>query len=224
MTAEAVCERLSKRQFEEGEDIFAVQWSGIHKMAQTGDIRGLRFFLEDNSTPPDIPDDRGDTPLNVAAYAGQPAAVEELLRQGANINAKNNKGWTPALSAASANHGDVMILLHRAGADLKMRDMNGSTVAHMAASTNSVRSLRAIFDCFEDAGVLSTQSHNGSTPAHIAATFDNVEGETPCHKAARSHHVQTLEFLQAVGADMNTTNDEDDTPKHLALWGGRFER
>lgn len=34
------------------------------------------------------------------------------------------------------------------------------------------------------------------------------QGETPCHKAARSHHVQTLEFLQAVGADMNTTNDE----------------
>lgn len=42
MTVEAVCERLGKRQFEEGEDIFAVQWSGIHKMAQTGDIRGLR--------------------------------------------------------------------------------------------------------------------------------------------------------------------------------------
>ena len=179
MTVEAVCERVGRRQFEEGEDIFAVQWSGIHKMAQTGDIRGLRydrvsqtccvrtvthnadmvfplllatlgrahlslgmfrrsveyfysdyihtsmhcdalarsklskvcttpnpsgcrfntvcctvagrFFLEDNNTPPNIRDDRGDTPLNVAAYAGQPAAVEELLRQGANINAKNNK-------------------------------------------------------------------------------------------------------------------------------------
>lgn len=52
---------------------------------------GDRFFLEDHSTPPNIKDDRGDTPLNVAAYAGQPAAVEELLRQGANINAKNNK-------------------------------------------------------------------------------------------------------------------------------------
>lgn len=42
MTVEAVCERLNRRQFEEGEDIFAVQWSDIHKMAQTGDIRGLR--------------------------------------------------------------------------------------------------------------------------------------------------------------------------------------
>lgn len=42
MTVEAVCERLGRRQFEEGEDIFAVQWSNIHKMAQTGDIRGLR--------------------------------------------------------------------------------------------------------------------------------------------------------------------------------------
>lgn len=50
-----------------------------------------RFFLEENGTPTDIRDDRGDTPLNIAAYAGQPAAVEELLKHGADVNAKNNK-------------------------------------------------------------------------------------------------------------------------------------
>ncbi|CBN77998.1 Ankyrin [Ectocarpus siliculosus] len=225
-TAEAVCERLGRRQFEEGEDLFAVQWSGIHKMAQTGDIRGLRFFLEDSNTPPNIRDDRGDTPLNTAAHAGQSAAVEELLKHGADVNAKNNKGWTPALSAASTDHRDVMMLLHHAGADLKMKDITGSTAAHMAASTNSVQSIKAIYECFGDPGVLSAQSHNGSTPAHIAAIFDNAEalkalyelganmdkqdrsGETPAHKAAKSHHVRCVEFLQAVGADMNTTNDE----------------
>ncbi len=52
-----------------------------------------RFFLEDKETPPNIRDDRGDTPLNIAAYSGQRAAVEELLRHGADINAKNNKVW-----------------------------------------------------------------------------------------------------------------------------------
>lgn len=67
------------------------------------------------------------------------------------------------------------MLLHRSGADLKMKDMTGSTVAHMAASTNSVQSLMAIYDCFGDPGVLSTQANNGSTPAHIAAIFDNAE-------------------------------------------------
>lgn len=68
-----------------------------------------------------------------------------------------------------------MMLLHRAGADLKMKDMTGSTVAHMAASSNSVQSLLAIFDCFQDPGVLSTHAHNGATPAHIAAVFNNAE-------------------------------------------------
>lgn len=43
MTAAAVCERLGRRQFEEGEDVFAVQWTDIHQVAQTGDIRGLRY-------------------------------------------------------------------------------------------------------------------------------------------------------------------------------------
>lgn len=40
---------------------------------------------------PDERNERGDTPLNIAAYAGQTAAVEELLRHGANVNATNNK-------------------------------------------------------------------------------------------------------------------------------------
>ncbi|CAM9214601.1 unnamed protein product [Laminaria digitata] len=242
MTAEAVCERLCRRQFEEGQDIFAVQWSSIHRMAQTGDMRGLRFFLDDSDTPPDIRDDRGDTPLNTAALAGQVAAVEELLVHGADVNTKNNKGWTPALSAASVNHRGIITLLHGAGADLQLKDMTGSTVAHMAASCNSVQSLLAIFECYGDPRILSAQAHNGATPAHVAASFDNAEalktmhelgvdidrqdkmGETPAHKAARSHHVRSLEFLQAVGADMNTPNDEDDTATHLALWAGRYER
>lgn len=43
MTVQAVCNRLNRLQFEEGEDMFAVQWSDIHKVSQTGDIRGLRF-------------------------------------------------------------------------------------------------------------------------------------------------------------------------------------
>lgn len=50
-----------------------------------------RFFLDDSDTSPDIRDDRGDTPLNTAALAGQVAAVEELLSHGADVNTKNNK-------------------------------------------------------------------------------------------------------------------------------------
>lgn len=51
----------------------------------------FRFFLDDMNTPPNLRNDLGDTPLNAAAYTGQCAAVEELLRHGADVNAKNNK-------------------------------------------------------------------------------------------------------------------------------------
>lgn len=54
-------------------------------------ITTTRFFLDDNNTPADTRDDRGDTPLNVAAFAGQYAAVEELLGHSADVDAKNNK-------------------------------------------------------------------------------------------------------------------------------------
>lgn len=63
-------------------------------------ITTTRFFLDDKNTPADIRDDRGDTPLNVAAFAGQYAAVEELLGHSADVDAKNNKvgaGTVPAI-------------------------------------------------------------------------------------------------------------------------------
>lgn len=53
-----------------------------------------RFFLDDSDTHPDVRDDRGDTPLNTAALAGQVAAVEELLVHGADVNTQNNKVCT----------------------------------------------------------------------------------------------------------------------------------
>lgn len=91
------------------------------------------------------------------------------------------------------------MLLHRAGADLQLRDMTGSSVAHMAASSNSVLSLRAIFDCFGDPGVLSVHANNGATPAHVAAAFDNAE-------------VNPLKFTAGGGDERHRTSNDHPTP------------
>lgn len=45
----------------------------------------------------ELRDDRGDTPLNIAAYAGQLAAAKELLDHGADVNTRNNKVNTTVL-------------------------------------------------------------------------------------------------------------------------------
>jgi ankyrin repeat protein len=57
-----------------------------------------------------------------AAKEGKLNEVELLLKEGADINAKDNAGWT-ALMYASANcHKDIVELLIKAGADIDAKD------------------------------------------------------------------------------------------------------
>ncbi|XP_001633927.2 uncharacterized protein LOC5513685 isoform X2 [Nematostella vectensis] len=48
---------------------------------------------------------RGETPLHVACIRNDPAKVNELISQGADVNLVDNAGWTPLHEAC--NHGNV---------------------------------------------------------------------------------------------------------------------
>jgi ankyrin repeat protein len=49
----------------------------------------------DNGANIDLKDARGDTPLSLAAVAGQPDIVEILLEYGASTDVRNREGRTP---------------------------------------------------------------------------------------------------------------------------------
>ncbi|OXB77463.1 UNVERIFIED_CONTAM: hypothetical protein H355_005172 [Colinus virginianus] len=59
---------------------------------------------------------RGETLLHIASIKGDLAAVEELLKNGADPNIKDNAGWTPLHEACNHGHQEVVELLlqHRA--------------------------------------------------------------------------------------------------------------
>jgi Ankyrin repeats (3 copies) len=81
--------RLAKLQYEEGVDLFATNWSSFHRVAQSGDIRGLRMFLLEAKVNVDTVNAQGDTALNLAAFAGQQHVVDELLKHGADSRPNN---------------------------------------------------------------------------------------------------------------------------------------
>jgi ankyrin repeat protein len=64
--------------------------------------------------------DDGWTPLHFAAYYGNAACVKDLVRRGADIEARARNGTaaTPLLSACAGNHTDAALALVAAGADL----------------------------------------------------------------------------------------------------------
>ncbi|NXM80762.1 BARD1 protein, partial [Oenanthe oenanthe] len=59
---------------------------------------------------------KGETLLHIASIKGDLAAVEELLKNGAEPNVKDNAGWTPLHEACNHGHREVVELLlqHRA--------------------------------------------------------------------------------------------------------------
>ena len=66
--------------------------------------------------------------------SGTARGVEEALRHGANINARNDFGWTALYLAALHQHADVVEVLLRHGANVNARNYEGKTALHEAAS------------------------------------------------------------------------------------------
>lgn len=246
----ARAEKLHKLQFEEGQDIFACNWSTIHRAARLGDVRGIKFFLDEQRVPVDVVDTSGDTALNIASWNGHLKVCEELIRHFCNINLRNSKGWSPSHSAASQNRAETIRLLAKHGASVSSKTVAGIQPIHLAAATNSVDVIRTLHELFVEEEkttgkpVIGLNAANslGVRAVHIAAQQGNLEaieclhelgadiealdysGESPAHKAARFFQVGVLEFLQSKGVDMSVPNLEQDTCVDLANDNSRFSR
>ena len=63
-----------------------------------------------------------------AAAAGNTAKVEQLLKQGADVNANHYRGWTALMHAAAKGHTETVMILIAAGANLNAKYEDGRTV------------------------------------------------------------------------------------------------
>ena len=77
---------------------------------------------------------KGRTPLMLAAFRGDTAAVINLLERGADVNARDRDGDTALMFAAHGGHGLVVALLLQYGANVYARARNGWTAKKAAQS------------------------------------------------------------------------------------------
>ena len=66
--------------------------------------------------------DSMDQALIAAAEKGSVSLVSELLKQGANVNAQDERGRTPVMAATYGRHASAVQALIKAGADVNQRD------------------------------------------------------------------------------------------------------
>jgi uncharacterized protein len=76
----------------------------------------------------------GRTPLMLAAFRGDAAAVLDLLEGGADVNARDRDGDTALMFAAYRGRGLVVALLLQYGANVYARARNGWTARKAALS------------------------------------------------------------------------------------------
>ena len=122
--------------------------------------------------------------LVAAAEAGASAAVEKLLKDGADVNQKNDAGQTALMVAADSGDKEMVDDLLAAGADVKAADAEGVRSLHFAAHKGRT----SIVELLLSKGAEVNAQHN--------------DGLTALMLASENGHLDCVKLLLAQGADV----------------------
>lgn len=175
----------------------------------------------------------GFLPIHFAAYSGDPASVETLLRQpNVDINAKTkNEGWTALHFAAFYGHLQVLeVLVQDTKIKMEIRDRAGRTPVFVAAYSGHLDCLKMLKS---QGAKLDTKAPNeeiGTTAMAIASQRGHAEARNyfiellrpdfppALHAAADSLH--ELDVKQGIIADpsLEHSDEEHVAPAVVAQW------
>ncbi|KAF9460784.1 ankyrin [Collybia nuda] len=91
----------------------------------------LLLAAVDAGLPINLTNDKGNTLLMLAAYAGHAELTKELLQRGADPNRLNDMGQSMIAGAVFKGHDEVVRILVEMGADPRFGTPNAIQAAHM---------------------------------------------------------------------------------------------
>lgn len=146
-----------------------------------------------------LTDERGWTPLMVAAFHGHEPVAELLVQNGADVLAKDNMGYSPIHWAAYNGYSNVIKLLLDRQADVNAKSHSGWTALMQAAARGHLLAVAQLIACRADVNLPSN------------------DGWTPLHKAASNGHFAIVKLLLTKHADPHACHEDGSTPLSLAL-------
>ncbi|KRZ56108.1 Ankyrin-1 [Trichinella nativa] len=144
----------------------------LHFAAMHGHQKLVELLLQKHKAPVDAISMENQTPLHVAAQAGQMTICAFLLKMGADATARDIRGRTPLHLAAENDHPEIVQIFLKGKADpsaLSATDVNGLTCAHIAAMKGSLAVINKLMIIDKNTVILAKTKDTGSTALHMAA-------------------------------------------------------
>ncbi|KAI5616475.1 ankyrin repeat domain-containing protein 12 isoform X1, partial [Silurus asotus] len=138
--------------------------------------------------------ERGETPLHMAAIRGDVKQVKELIGLGADVNMKDFAGWTPLHEACNLGYYDVAKVLIGAGAEVNTQGLDDDTPLHDASSSGHKDIVKLLLQ------------HGGN------AFQANKRGERPVDVADSQEVEQLLKGEISLSDPDDSSSDSEDPP------------
>ncbi|KAJ8936152.1 hypothetical protein NQ318_010563 [Aromia moschata] len=183
--------------------------TALHLAAMNGYIHLVKFLIKDHNAVIDILTLKKQTPLHLAAGAGQIEVCKLLLELGADIDATDEQGQKPIHAACQNNFSEVAKLFLQQHPSLVMATTkDGNTCAHIAAAQGSVTVIEELMK-FDRQGVISARN--------------KITDATPLQMAAEGGHAEVVKALVRAGASVTDENKSGFTAVHLAAQYGHMQ-
>jgi len=128
-----------------------------------------------------------------ASAKGDPTSIQNLVKQGANVNEADSKGRTPLMHAAISGKTEAVEVLLSMGAKINAQDKYGYSALIHALSYGYEDMSRLLIESDAD---LNARTYNGDTPLLIA--LDKCKTDT-------------IKMLINNGAEINSRNNQGDS-------------
>ncbi|KAK6302769.1 hypothetical protein J4Q44_G00271240 [Coregonus suidteri] len=177
----------------------------LHITAGRGFVDCLRHLLQRGASVDLAPG--GTTALHEACQSGQPQCVKLLLSHGANSNAVSEDGLMPLHMCTSPESLVCAKHLLQFGAAINGRSLNEDNTPLHVAARNGLPGHTELY--LRYGAALEKQNDDGLTPLNAACS-------QPQEKYDLERYTKVCELLLAAGADVNTGDQDKQSPLHMA--------
>jgi ankyrin repeat protein len=171
-------------------------------------FEGAKLLIEAGAKVDINPNDTNNSLLHTLASSSDeesslPVFEQFLQKDGADIEMRNSMEETLLITACTWNNYKIVELLLEKGADPNARDQLDGTALHSAAFNGNIEIMELLL------------SYNSEVNA-----VRELGGNVLC-SAVGSANADVIPLLIKSGADINHTNDDGETPLHLACRKGQ---